>query len=163
MKIFYTTTSNADQTLEQLCPFGETETFLVMDGSERTVTKNVGSCSCMSCQYCYGKGFERPYGSSPRTWALVPKNLDYEGRDRDSVEKMQQESGLKGYRMISTSDHVKCAYWHCSTEKTTTWMKFRIWWWHHVGIKADEWGYDIYKWYLDTKHKIGKFFREYEF
>ena len=161
MKIYYTTDGTIDDNLQQVCPFGELHHFTRADGSEYTMIKYVGCGGCVDCKYCYGKGFTGYYGNKSE-WMMIPKKIipDYEW-NYDESEKKKIELGSKQFSVITENDYICCAkcYNDEFREKNKK-LKFKIWWWHHVGIKIDHLHYNVDKFYCDKRYKIERFFRK---
>lgn len=132
MKIYYTEDkSELDSTLEQTCPFNEMHTGKRKDGSEYSYPIYVGSNACVNCKHCYGEGFSGYY--SLKGLMLIPVRFRtyYEKCDPNETSK-----GLKQYRYVSKRDYIKCemTYNEIYRQKSKL-LKFKIWWWHKVGVK----------------------------
>lgn len=160
MKIFYTTDGIVDEELQQVCPFGMLHYFKRDDGSEFTMPKYVGCGGCAECPYCYGRGFEGYYGNSE--FVFIPKQTKpTDDFNYERNEKLKIELGLKQFNMINGKQYVRCSkvytpeYYNKSKS-----LKFKVWWWHNVGIKLEHIRYKIDKLYYDTKFKIKDFFRK---
>lgn len=164
MRIYFTTDGSIDQELQQVCPYGQVHHFTRFDGTEYTTPMNVGCGGCRECPYCYGMGFSGPYGTHPKTWVMMPKFIEFPNMGYEEVEQAKVELGTKQFRTVSLNDYVKCA--HCYREEfrnKSKKLKFKIWWWHHCGIKLDELHYFLYKHYLDIKFKIMEPFRNFKY
>lgn len=155
MKLYFTTDGSIDQELEQVCPFGELHHFKRDDGSEFTMNKYVGCGGCLECPYCYGAGFWGPYGNKPNRWVLVPQKFTPNSYNYEENEKRKLELGLKQFRIIPNSDYIKCARAFSEDFRNKSKkLKFKIWWWHHIGIKIRDFRVFSLKCYFDLKFKI---------
>jgi hypothetical protein len=163
MKIFYTTDGSVDDQLEQICPFGELHHFKRKDGTEYTMPKSVGCGGCTECPYCYGRGFQGCYGSGGQ-WVLIPKHYPYSEWNYEDDEQKKLELGMKQFRVISENDYILCAKcFNDDFRKKNLELKFKIWWWHHIGTHIDHLHYILDKWKIDTQVKVGGFFRNIKF
>ena len=161
MRIYFTTDGSVDQELEQICPYGEMHHFKRNDGTDWTLPKNVGCGGCRECPYCYGAGFSGPYGTDPKKWVMIPRSIKFPNMNYDEVEQAKLELGAGQFRTVSLNDYVKCAkVYREEFRNKSKKLKFKIWLWHHVGIKLDEVNYVLYKHYLDRKFAIQGFFRK---
>ena len=155
MKIFYTTDGSIDQQLQQVCPFGELHHFKRDDGSEFTIKKYVGCGGCEKCQYCYGAGSRVPYGPKLSSFSLIPKVFSLNPYNYEEDEKEKSKLGLKQFEFISDNDYIRCA--KCYTNINNI-LKFKIWWWHHIGIKFRDIQYFVNKKFWDFKFKVDDIF-----
>lgn len=153
MKIYYTTDRTIDDNLQQVCPFGELHHFNRTDGSEITIPKYVGCGGCENCKYCYGRGFHGYYHNSE--FIIIPKNFESDDLNYERNERKKIELGIKQFNVVQKNDYIYCA--KCYTDKfreKNKMLKFKIWWWHHVGIKIDRLKYNIDKFYSKFNTEI---------
>lgn len=162
MKIFFTDDKSVDENLEQVCPFGELHHFHRNDGSEFTMPKYVGCGGCLECKYCYGSGF-RGYYHTKGKHVLTPvtKHSDSWSDDYDVEERKKQALGLDQFRMLDDQQYIMCA--KCFDDK---WVeehfsiRFKIWWWHHVGNKWDDIRYNLDKFRAQFPYKAKAWIRK---
>lgn len=140
MKIYYTEDDNIIyKELEQICPFNERFSNKRADDSEHSCQICVGSNACIQCQHCYGWGFSGHLGM--RKLILIPvKFRTYE----EKCDPNETNKGLNQFRFISECDYIKCEMTYNSIyrEKSKL-LKFKIWWWHHIGIKLKRFLYKL--------------------
>ena len=162
MKIYFTTDNSVDGSLEQVCPFGELIHFKRKDGTEWTMPKNVGSNSCTNCPYCYGEGFQGFYGPNSKSWMMIPKSLSFDGLNYEEKEQEKLKLGRKQFRIVSEKDYIQCAR-HLDEKliNKNKKLKFKLWWWHHIGIKVNSYRYKIEKVYWDLRFKINDCFNKW--
>ena len=161
MKIYYITDGTIDSHLQQVCPFGELHHLTRDDWNECTMIKYVGSRSCVYCKYCYGRGFKGYYGNKLELMMIPKKTIPDDELNYDEAEKKKIELGIKQFSVITENDYICCAkcYRDEFREKNKK-LKFKIWWWHNVGIKIDHLHYNIDKFYCDKRYEIERFFRK---
>ena len=161
MKIYFTTDGSVDETLQQFCPFDEEHHFKRDDGSEFTMPKNVGCGGCAECKYCYGRGYSGYLGNG-RPWMLVPIKFRSDGWDYDeSADERQRKLGMEQFRIVSESSYIKCA--RCYEDSELRRFKkiwFKMWWWHHVGLRLQNVRYSLSTFYYKKKFKVEDFFRK---
>lgn len=149
MKIFYTTDNSIDEQLEQICPFKQEHHFHRDDGTEFTMPIRVGCVDCEKCSFCYGAGFHRPYGDKPSKWILIPKTFLSNSCNYEQQEKHALELGLKQFRAISCNNYIKCAKVYSNIPNK---IKFKIWWWHNIGISIREIKYKLFRLYIKLRY-----------
>ncbi len=158
MKIFYTSDNSVDNELEQVCPFGEKHHFERKDGSVSTPIIRVGCNGCMNCKFCYGAGRSGYYGSSGNLLLVPAHFMNNESLNYEMEESIAEKLKLKQFRFIFESDYIMCS--KCFNENfrnSSKKLKFKIWWWHHIGMRFDHFISILEKWKIDFIVKFNQF------
>ena len=153
MKIFFSTDNSVEQNLMQYCPFGEQHNFMLDHENDKSIimTKCVGCAGCAECPFCYGKGYSG-YMSNKGSTILIPNNVNRNSYLYDDGYDDNRQTGLKQFALISDRDYVKCAKAYTDEYRLTSkWLKFRIWWWHHIGINIHNLRWNMERLYYKCK------------
>jgi hypothetical protein len=94
---------------------------------------------------------------------LVPIVFKKDGWDYDeSADERQLRMGTHQFRVVPESSYIKCAKCYDDEElKKNIRLKFKMWKWHHIGIRIQDARYALSKIYWKTKFKIEDFFHKY--
>lgn len=156
MKIFFSTDNSVEQNLMQYCPFGEQHNFTSDHENDKknNMTKRVGCVGCAECPFCYGMGYSG-YMSNKGSTVLIPNNANRNSYLYDDCCNDDMQTGLKQFAYISESDYIKCAKVYTNEYRLTSrWLKFKIWWWHHIGINIHKLCWNIERLYYTYKWKL---------
>lgn len=132
MKIYYTSNGGFHDELEQVCP-------CITEKPSNGIPIYVGSIKCQECPYCYGAGLS----AFTEEWCVIPKNMS-------ATQKEKIELGLEQFSLISKHDYIKCAQLYNSRTRNKFSMRFKVWWWHKVGIRLQRFLHNLRMWYYKT-------------